>query len=94
MTSDELRFGVRLTPRGGRDRIDGAGADGMLRVRVSAAPVDGAANQSLVRLLAGELGLSPSAIRIVMGTSARRKVVAITGLGEAAILARWPGLRL
>ena len=39
-----VRFVVRLTPRGGADRIDGVGEDGVLRVRVAAAPVDEAAN--------------------------------------------------
>jgi uncharacterized protein len=94
MTSTELRFAVRLTARGGRDRIDGVGADGILRARVAAAPVDGQANEALVRLLAGELGLPLSAVRVAAGASSRRKVVAANGLGAAAVLARWPGLRL
>jgi uncharacterized protein YggU (UPF0235/DUF167 family) len=94
VTGPELRFMVRLTPRGGSDRIDGVGEDGMLRARVSEPPVDGAANDSLVRLLAGELDLPPSAVRIAVGTSSRSKIVAVSGLGRPAILARWPGLRL
>jgi uncharacterized protein len=94
MTSNELRFAVRLTPRGGTDRIDGVGADGMLRARVAAAPVDGQANEALVRLLAGELGLPLSAVRVATGASSRRKVVAARGLGAPTLLARWPGLRL
>lgn len=94
MTEAELRFAVRLTPRGGSDRIDGVGEDGTLRARVAAAPVEDAANRSLVRLLARELGLPPSAVRIVSGSTARRKTVAVAGLGPAAILARWPGLGL
>jgi uncharacterized protein len=94
VTDREVRFAVRLTPRGGRDRIDGVGEDGALRARVAAAPVDDAANRSLVRLVADELGLPASAVRIVAGATARRKKVAVAGLGQAAILARWPGLGL
>jgi uncharacterized protein YggU (UPF0235/DUF167 family) len=94
MTPTELRFPVRLTPRGGSDRIDGVGEDGVLRARVAAAPVDGHANQALVRLLADELGLPVSAVRVAAGTASHWKIVAASGLGAAAVLARWPGLRL
>ncbi len=45
---------VRLTPRGGADRIEGV-VDGVLRARVAAPAVDGAANQALLRLLADAL---------------------------------------
>ncbi len=85
---------VRLTPRGGSDRVDGVGEGGELRVRVAAPPVDEAANVALVRLLARELDLPRSAVRIVSGATARRKTVAVTGTPPAAILARWPGLGL
>ncbi len=88
-----VRFAVRLTPRGGVDRIDGV-AGGVLWVRVAAPPVDEAANRSLVRLLARELDVAPSAVRIVSGATARRKSVAVEGIAADAILARWPGLGL
>ena len=94
MTGPGLRFAVRLTPRGGSDRIDGVGDDGTLRVRVAAAPVDDAANRSLVRLLGHELGLPPSTVRIVSGAASRRKTVVVEGVTAAAVLARWPGLGL
>lgn len=89
----EVRFRVRLTPRGGADRVEGA-ADGVLRVRVAAPPVDEAANRSLERLLARELGVPPSAVRIVAGATGRRKTIAVEGVSTAAILARWPGIGL
>jgi uncharacterized protein YggU (UPF0235/DUF167 family) len=94
VTDRDVRFAVRLTPRGGRDRIGGVGEDGALRAWVAAAPVEYAANRSLVRLVALELGVPPSAVRIVAGSTSRRKTVAVAGLGQAAILARWPGLGL
>jgi uncharacterized protein YggU (UPF0235/DUF167 family) len=93
VTPAEIQFVVRLTPRGGLDRIDGV-ADGALRVRVAAPPVDEAANHALVRLLARELDVAPSAVRIVTGATARRKTVAVESVTSGAILTRWPGLRL
>lgn len=91
MSTGEVRLPVRLTPRGGTERIDGV-ADGVLRVRVAAPPVEDAANRALVRLLAHELDVPPSAVRIVSGGTARRKLVAVEGIERAAVLARWPGL--
>ena len=73
------RFTVRLTPRGGRDAIDGWDGD-TLRVRVSAAPTDGKANDALVRLLAKALGLAPSRLAIVSGASSRTKIIEAEGL--------------
>jgi uncharacterized protein len=94
VTPSRVRFIVRLTPRSGADRVDGVGEDGSLRARVAAPPVDDAANRALVRLIAHELGLPRTAVRIVSGATARRKTVAVEGLLPAAILARWPGLGL
>ncbi|MEO8230267.1 MAG: DUF167 domain-containing protein [Chloroflexota bacterium] len=94
MTEAEIRFFVRLTPRGGVDRVDGAGEDGVLRVRVAAPPIDDAANRALVALLAAELGVRPSSVRIAAGFRSRRKTVAVADVRRAAILARWPGLGL
>ena len=86
------RIPVRLTPRGGADRIDGV-ADGALRVRVSAPPVGGAANKALLRLLADALGVPRSAVRLVVGEASRTKTVEVDGVDPAAITGRWPGLR-
>lgn len=86
-----VRFAVRVTPRGGRDAIDGVGEDGALRVRVAAPPVDGAANDALCRLLARGLGVAPGGVRVVGGASGRRKVVEAEA-DPADVLATWPGL--
>jgi hypothetical protein len=85
------RIRVRLTPRGGADRIEGV-IDGVLRVRVAAAPTEGAANEALCRLLARELGVPPSGVRIVSGATSRTKVVALEGTTDADLRERWPDL--
>lgn len=86
-----LRIGVRLVPRADRTSVDGV-VGGRLRVRVTAAPVDGSANDALVRLLAAELGLSRWSLRIVTGLRSRDKVVEVLGVEPDVLLARWPGL--
>ena len=78
---------VRLTPRGGRDAIDGAEtlADGraLLKARVRAAPTEGEANTALIRLLAKTLDVAPRQVNVVAGTTARIKRVMIEGNGAA-----------
>ena len=81
-----LEVRVRVTPKGGRDAIDGVEAlsDGrpVLKVRVRAAPEDGAANEGVRRLLAKALGRPASAVTLEAGATARLKTFLITGDGE------------
>lgn len=70
---------IRLTPRASRDSIDGW-RDDVLLVRVAAPPADGAANESLVRLLAKRLRVAPSNIEIVSGAQSRVKIVEVEGV--------------
>lgn len=82
-TDDGLLLTVRLTPKGGRDRLEGIveDADGRpaIKVRVSAPPVDGAANVALIKLLAKELGVSKSKVRFASGETARIKRLHVIG---------------
>ena len=86
---------VRLTPKGGRDAVEGwmQGADGVpcLKARVRAAPEDGNANVALIELVAETLSVPKSAVRIAAGGSARLKRIEIAGDG-AALTARLEGL--
>ncbi len=95
MAADGFLLAVRLTPRGGADRIDGWETDAAgrryLKARVRAAPEDGRANAALEALLAARLGLPKSAVRVARGTTARLKQVAIEGMAEAAALAKLGG---
>lgn len=91
---DSVRFAVHLTPRGGTDRVDGVSEDGALQARVAAPAVGGAANNSLVRLLADDLGISKSSVRLVAGATGRHKLVVIDGVAPDEVARRWPGLKV
>lgn len=67
------RLNVRVTPRGGRDAVEGFDMDGVLQVRVAAAPVDGEANEAVRRLLAKALGIPPRDVVLASGAASRRK---------------------
>ncbi|MBL0404772.1 DUF167 domain-containing protein [Microvirga aerilata] len=94
---DGLEIRVRVTPRGGRDSLDGVESlsDGRAvpKVRVRAVPEDGAANEGVRRLLAKALGLPASAVSLEAGATARLKTFLIMGEPErlAAALAKLTG---
>ena len=81
--SDGVVITIRLTPKGGRDSIDGIEtlSDGnvVLKARVRAAPHEGAANDALCRLLAKAVGIPPRNVEIVGGATSRIKRVKIVG---------------
>jgi uncharacterized protein YggU (UPF0235/DUF167 family) len=78
-----LEVRLRVTPRGGRDAIDGVEAlsDGrrVLKVRVRAVPENGAANDAARRLLASALGCPVSAVDLAAGATARLKTFGVAG---------------
>ena len=73
---ERTRLELSVVPNAKRTAVDGL-HDGALRVRLAAPPVDGKANDTLLRWLAGELGLPRRAVELVRGASARRKAVEI-----------------
>jgi len=81
------RLAVRVTPKGGRDAVDGWSADEagrpVLKVRVSAAASDGAANAAVTVLIAKALKVPKSAVRIAGGETSRVKRLEIDGADEA-----------
>jgi uncharacterized protein YggU (UPF0235/DUF167 family) len=93
LTAPDVRFAVRLTPRAAADRIDGA-VDGILRARVGAPAVEGAANNALIRLIADALGVARRDVRIIAGATSRQKLVVVDGVTEEAVVAAWPGLKV
>ena len=76
---------VRLQARAHRDEFVGI-RDGVLVVRVSAPPVDGRANRALCRLIARRAGVAVSRVTIVRGERSREKVIAVQGVGGAALM--------
>jgi len=74
-----LTFHVRVVPRASRSEIAGE-HDGALRVRVTAPPVDGAANDEVIRLLARALGVTRSAVEIVSGQTSKTKRIRVRGV--------------
>ncbi len=66
----------------------------MLRARVAAPPVEGAANSALLRLIADELGVARRDVRLVAGANGRTKVVVVDGIDPDRVLERWPELRI
>lgn len=80
----DLTFAIHVAPRASRSEIIGE-HDGALRVRLAAAPVEGAANQELIRLLAKSLKLPQNAFEIVSGVRSRRKIIRVRGGNVAQI---------
>lgn len=83
------RLTVRVTPKGGRDAADGWALDAagrpVLKLRVSAAASDGAANAAVVALVAKTLRVAKSAVRIAAGETARVKRLEIEGVTAADV---------
>lgn len=73
-----MTFTVRVVPRASRSAIMGE-HDGALRVRVAAPPVEGAANEELVRTLARALNVPPRAVEIRSGHASKTKQVRVRG---------------
>lgn len=86
-----VHLAVRVTPRAGRDAVCGldtrVGAAPALRVRVAAAPSDGAANEAVVRLVADWFDVPRSRVSIIGGETGRQKLLLVEGDG-AALAAR------
>ena len=76
-----------VQPRASRDEVAGL-QDGAVKVRVAAPPVDGEANEALLRFLAKALGVPRSSLEVVRGQSGRRKAVRVAGLEQAEALRR------
>jgi uncharacterized protein (TIGR00251 family) len=81
-----LTFKVQVVPRASQSKIVGE-HNGALRVRIAAPPVDGAANEELIRTLAKALNVARSAVQIIAGHSSKLKQVSVTGAAPDVLAA-------
>ena len=81
-SKDGALLAVKVTPRASADKLAGI-KDGRILVRLSAPPVDGKANQALVKYLAKALGLAKSGLEVVAGHKSRQKTVLARGISAA-----------
>jgi uncharacterized protein len=78
-TATGVHLWLRIQPRASREEVVGVSGDA-IRIRLTAPPVDGAANEALVRFLAVRLEVPRSAVELVSGLTGRTKLVAVAGL--------------
>ncbi|SPU54934.1 DUF167 domain-containing protein [Brevundimonas vesicularis] len=83
---------IRLQPGAAADRIDGWTSDAegrpVLKVRVRARPIEGEANDALIRLLAKSLGVPKSSISVGRGGQSRSKMIVVQGLDDEELRSR------
>ena len=87
-TAAGVSFKVRVQPRASRTAIAGVLGDEILKIALAAPPVEGRANEALVRFFAELLDVAPSAIEIISGGQSRNKVVRVAGESAERVRAR------
>ncbi|MEC4677085.1 MAG: DUF167 domain-containing protein [Nitrospirota bacterium] len=80
-TRDGILIEVKVEPRSSGKKITGV-IDNVLKVKLTAPPVDGAANEQLIRIISEATGIKKSGIRIIRGLSSKRKVIEIKGVSK------------
>ncbi len=84
LVNGEVWLGLRVQPKASRNSL-AVQPDGRIKASITAPPADGAANAALCELIADELQVPKSAVRVVRGEKSREKVVAIRGVTEAEV---------
>jgi uncharacterized protein (TIGR00251 family) len=79
-----VTFPVRVVPRASKNEIAGVHGDA-LKVRLTAPPVEGKANETLIVFLAQRLGVRKSQVEIVAGTTSRRKMIRVMGVSPQEV---------
>ena len=88
MVEPSVTLAVRVTPRADRNSVSGVRGDGVVLVRVTAAPTDGQANKAVLETLAGALKLKKSQLTLAGGETSRDKRIKICGLSAAEVQSR------
>jgi uncharacterized protein (TIGR00251 family) len=84
---ESVTFSVRVVPRASRNKIAGI-QDGAVRIRLTAPPVEGAANEALVGFLSTVLRVAKQDVELVSGQTARNKTISVSGLSAEEVEAR------
>lgn len=84
-TEGNVEFSVRVVPRASKTEIAGE-IGGAVKVRVASPPVDGAANEELVKFLAKKLDVSRSDVSLISGAASRTKTIRVYGLTTRQLL--------
>jgi uncharacterized protein (TIGR00251 family) len=85
MGMEGILLKVYLQPKSSKNEIVGPYRDG-IKVKVTAPPIEGKANEALIRLLTKELGISPSCIEIIKGHHSREKTLRISGMVDRELM--------
>ena len=83
-----VRLDVYIQPRASKTEFAGL-HDGVVKIRIAAPPVENAANLALIEFVAQQLGIAKRSVRIVSGSTGRRKTLEIDGLTADAVASRW-----
>ncbi|PKO00713.1 MAG: YggU family protein [Chloroflexi bacterium HGW-Chloroflexi-4] len=76
---------IKLIPRSSRNEVVGLMADGTIKIKLTAPPVEGKANLSLIKFLADKLKTSPTSIEIISGKTSHSKLISIDGINQNTI---------
>lgn len=83
-TKSGLSFDIQVNPHSSRAEITGI-AEGLLKIKVTAAPVEGAANDAIIALLSKKLRLKKSQLAISVGAKGRKKTIVVSGIDSAEL---------
>lgn len=81
-TKNGISIEIKVEPRSSQRGIAGVMDNNVLKVKLTSPPVEGAANEQLLEVLAEELKIKRSQIRVIRGHASKRKVVEISGVEE------------
>jgi uncharacterized protein (TIGR00251 family) len=84
-TPEGVRLEIKVQPRSSRNQVAGE-QDGALKIKLTAPPVDGEANQALIDYLSSLLGVPKRNVKLIKGETSRNKLVEIIGLGRESLL--------
>jgi hypothetical protein len=90
-SEDGISFSIKVLPRSSRCEIAGI-QDDTLKIKITAPPVEGLANEECIRFLSKQLSISKSRIRIVSGHQSRKKIVHVSGLTKEELASRIPDI--